>query len=62
MGTADVKATLDQALEMTGVTLVKLQHRPWLLSDNGPSFVSKPLHDYLQAHKIKHTRSTPRRS
>ena len=59
MGTADVKATLDQALEMTGVTQVKVQHRPRLLSDNGPSFMSKPLHDYLKAHKIKHIRSTP---
>ena len=59
MGTVDVKTTLDQALERTGVTQVKVQHRPRLLSDNGPSFVSKALHDYLQEHKIKHIRSTP---
>jgi putative transposase len=59
MATADVKTTLDQALEMTGVTQVKVQHRPRLLSDNGPSFVSKPLRDYLQEHKIKHIRSAP---
>jgi putative transposase len=59
MATSDVKATLDLALETTGVTQVKVEHRPRLLSDNGPSFVSKPLRDYLQAHKIKHIRSAP---
>lgn len=59
MATADVKVTLDHALEATGVTRVRVEHRPRLLSDNGPSFVSRALGDYLQRHKIKHIRSAP---
>jgi transposase InsO family protein len=59
MATSDVKATLDLALETTGVTQVKLEHRPRLLSDNGPSFVSGGLQDYLKGHHIQHIRSSP---
>jgi putative transposase len=59
MATSDVKATPDQALAATDVPQVKVEHRPRLLSDNGPSFVSKPLCDYLQTHKIEHIRGAP---
>ena len=31
-------------------------HRPRLLSDNGPCYVSGDLADYLETHKIAHTR------
>jgi transposase InsO family protein len=59
MATSDVKATLDLALEGTGVTQVKVEHRPRLLSDNGPSFVSGGLQDYLKQHHMQHIRSAP---
>jgi transposase InsO family protein len=47
MGAQDVMATLDEALERTGVESVKVRHRPRLLSDNGPAYVSKDLREYL---------------
>jgi putative transposase len=59
MATSDVKATLDLALATTGVAQVKVEHRPRLLSDNGPSFVSNALRDYLKQHHIKHIRGAP---
>ena len=59
MSTTDVQDTLDIALERTGVTQVKVKHRPRLLSDNGPCYVSKALRDYLGKHKIEHTRGAP---
>jgi putative transposase len=54
-----VQATLDKALDMTGVTRVKLKHRPRLLSDNGPGFVAEALQTYLKRHGIRHIRSAP---
>ena len=59
MGTADVEETLELAVALTGVTQVKVVHRPRLLSDNGPAFVSKPLAQYLKSYKMKHIRGRP---
>jgi putative transposase len=59
MGSDDVQATLDQALDRTGVTRIKLKHRPRLLSDNGPGFVAEALQTYLKRHGIRHIRSAP---
>ncbi len=59
MATTDAQNTLDIALDWTGVTQVKVQHRPRLLSDNGPCYVSQALKDYLQHHKIHHIRGAP---
>jgi transposase InsO family protein/transposase-like protein len=59
MATTDVQDTLDIALGWTGVTQVKVQHRPRLLSDNGPCYVSQALKDYLHDHKITHVRGAP---
>ena len=59
MATSDFKATLDLALEATGVTQIKVEQRPRLLSDNGSSFVSSGLHDYLKGHHIQHIRGAP---
>jgi len=55
----DVKITLDRAIEKTGVHQVKVKHKPRLLSDNGPSYLSKELKDYLEDHQIGHTRGAP---
>lgn len=59
MGSEDVKETLEIALEKTGLQQVKVKHRPRLLSDNGPCYVSNALKDYLQQNKIEHVRGAP---
>ena len=55
----DVKLTLDDAIEQTGVAQVMVKHRPRLLSDNGPCYLSKELREYLDEQKIEHTRGAP---
>jgi putative transposase len=40
MGAKDVAETLDEAIAITGVDQVKVKHRPRLLSDNGPAYLS----------------------
>ena len=38
---------------------MEVKNRPRLLSDNGPSYVSSELADWLQDHGIEHTRGKP---
>ena len=59
MQAADVMETLDLARAKTGVDQVRVVHRPRLLSDNGPCYVSGELADYLETHQIAHTRGAP---
>jgi transposase InsO family protein len=59
MATTDVTETLDQALALTGVCSVRVRHRPRLLNDNGPAYVSKDLRDYLHEQGMTHTRGRP---
>ena len=59
MATVDVQETLEMALDKTDVSQIKVEHRPRLLSDNGPSFVSQALEKYLKRYRIKHVRSAP---
>ena len=59
MGASDVKETLDEAIVYTGVTQVPVRHRPRLLSDNGPCYLSSALKDYLDTHQMTHTRGAP---
>jgi putative transposase len=59
MGATDVTETLDEALAITGVDQVKVRHRPRLLSDNGPAYVSEELREYLKDRKMSHTRGRP---
>ena len=59
MATTDVTETLDEALALTGVQSVRVRHRPRLLSDNGPAYVSKDLRDYLGEQGMTHTRGRP---
>ena len=40
MGASTVKDTLDLAIAETKVTNIQVQHRPRLLSDNGPCYLS----------------------
>jgi len=59
MAAEDVTATLDDALAKTGVEQVKVFHRPRLLSDNGPCYISKELAEYLDGKDMAHTRGAP---
>ena len=59
MEASDVSDTLDQAIAVTGVDGVAVRHRPRLLSDNGPAYVSGELRDYLEQRGMTHTRGAP---
>jgi putative transposase len=59
MSAGDVKQVLDLAIDKTGATGVAVKHRPRLLSDNGPCYLSGELREYLAEHGIKHTRGAP---
>jgi len=55
----DVSDTLELALEASGLESANVKHRPRLLSDNGPSYVSAELKDWLDEHGMGHTRGRP---
>jgi transposase InsO family protein/transposase-like protein len=59
MATSDVQDTLDLALEASGLDQVHVVHKPRLLSDNGPSYISGDLAEYLADKGMKHTRGAP---
>jgi transposase InsO family protein len=59
MSASDVTETLDLALAASGVIKPRVRHRPRLLSDNGPCYISGELRDYLDAHRMRHTRGAP---
>ena len=59
MGSTDVEETLTIAVATTGVQHIKVKHRPRLLSDNGPAFVSEALAKYLKRHHMNHVRGAP---
>ena len=54
MGASDVTRTLDMA--KAGIDTVKVRHRPRLLSDNDPCYISKELKEYLADRQMTHTR------
>ena len=59
MGAEDVKDLLEEAVKRTGVQGVAVRHRPRLLSDNGPCYLSKELAAYLEEQGMTHTRGKP---
>ena len=59
MSTGDVSDTLDDALRFTGLDQIKVKHKPRLLSDNGPSYISSELAHYLADRNMIHTRGKP---
>ena len=59
MNAGDVEETLQMALDKTGVTQVKVAHRPRLLSDNGSAYRSQQLADFLKQFKIEHIHGRP---
>ena len=59
MKAQDVCDTLDLALRKTGLDQISVQHRPRLLSDNGASYISGDLAEWLDKRKIQHIRGAP---
>jgi putative transposase len=59
MAAGDVQSTLNKAIAFTGVDQVKVKHRPRLLSDNGPCYLSGQLAEYMERRDMKHVRGAP---
>jgi len=59
MSTEEVKATIEAAIQFSGVRDPRVLHRPRLLSDNGPCYVSAALKEYLEQEGMAHTRGKP---
>ncbi len=59
MKTEDVTDTLELALQASGLERANVVHRPRLLSDNGPSYISGDLAEWLDDRDMTHTRGAP---
>ena len=59
MRAEDVTDTLDLALQTSGCDQVHVVHKPRLLSDNGSSYVSGDLAEWLKDKGMKHSRGAP---
>jgi transposase InsO family protein len=59
MRAEDVTDTLDLALQASGCDQVHVVHKPRLLSDNGSSYVSDDLAEWLKDKGMKHSRGAP---
>jgi len=59
MASGDVADTLQMALKASGLTSANVRHRPRLLSDNGPSYVSAELGKWLEDQNMAHSRGRP---
>ncbi len=60
MKASDVTATLEDALVASGCEQARVAHRPRPLSDNGSSYISGELADWLAAEGMDHVRGAPR--
>ncbi len=56
MKTSDVTDTLELALQASGCDQVNVSHKPRLLSDNGASYISGDLADWLENKGMDHVR------
>jgi transposase InsO family protein len=59
MKAEDVTETLTLALQASGLDQIQVFHRPRLLSDNGPSYISGDLAKWLGERHIEHVRGAP---
>ncbi len=59
MKAEDVTDTLELALQASGCDQVHVVHKPRLLSDNGSSYVSGDLAEWLSDRGMKHSRGAP---
>jgi transposase InsO family protein/transposase-like protein len=59
MRAEDVTDTLNLALQASGCDQAHVQHKPRLLSDNGPSYIAGELADYIKSNQMSHVRGAP---
>ena len=59
MKTTDVTETLNMALEASGCDQAHVVHKPRLLSDNGASYISEGLANYIKDNGMSHVRGAP---
>ena len=59
MRAEDVTDTLEMALTASGCDQARVQHKPRLLSDNGCSYLSGDLAEWLEKQRMDHTRGAP---
>jgi transposase InsO family protein len=59
MNAEDVTVLLTDAMHTTGVDRPRVKHKPRLLSDNGPCYVSGELAQWMEKQGMKHTRGAP---
>jgi transposase InsO family protein len=59
MRAQDVTDTLELALRASGLEQARVAHRPRLLSDNGSSYISGELADWLGDRQMAHSRGAP---
>src|ERR1700722_6788962 len=59
MRAADVTDTLELALTASSCDSAKVVHKPRLLSDNGSSYISSDLAEWLRDRGIVHVRGAP---
>src|SRR5476651_173823 len=59
MKAEDVTDTLELALQASGLDQINVAHRPRLLSDNGPSYVSTEIAEWLDEQDMRHIRGAP---
>ena len=59
MKTGDVTDTLEDALAASGCDRATVAHKPRLLSDNGSSYISGELADWLGERDMDHVRGAP---
>ncbi len=59
MGVSDVQDTLEMALDKSGLQTARVRHRPRLLSDNGPAYLSRDLAKFIKRKQMEHIRGAP---
>ncbi len=59
MKAGDVTDTLELALKASGCDQAKVVHKPRLLSDNGSSYISRDLAEWLDDRSMEHVRGAP---
>ena len=59
MTSRDVTETLELALQASGCEQADVDHKPRLLSDNGSSYISGDLADWLSDNEMSHVRGAP---
>ena len=59
MRAEDVTDTLELALTASGCDQAHVQHKPRLLSDNGPSYIAGELAEWIEAQNMSHVRGAP---